>query len=530
MSGEHDDGGEITREAGRIRGIKHELEAQVPPLAVSLDGQAFTFAAPVSMVLPTGGYVTVRTPAGPALGQVRDVQLEHTPGPQVPVSSGALAGMSMHVRFDRIVGTGAMLGAGAPFHDAPIEPAPPADVAGLLAAERPRGATLRLGQATLAPGVETRLDATGFGRHTFLCGQSGSGKSYAMGLLLEQLLLETDLPIVVLDPNSDATRLAELLPGTDPATRRALVGDRVAHRRAPCRRRGGRATAAAVLRPRLRDPAGASSGSTRCATARSTTCCGASSTRRPAGRRWRTSGAADRRAAAARRWRCALRNLGVLDWSIWARDAGDRGLLADLETGTSAAWSSTSARSGRPPERALVSAAVLADLWRRRADRRPVLVVIDEAHNVCPPDAATIPSRRSPTDAAVQIAGEGRKFGLHLVVATQRPLKVHENVLSQCDNLILMRMNSAGDLARLAELFSFVPPALLGRATSFGLGQALVAGRIAPHPMLVTTGGRIAQRGRRRRPRRLGAAHRLSAGLHGILRPARPVFMRPSRR
>ena len=37
------------------------------------------------------------------------------------------------------------------------------------------------------------LDAGGFERHTFLCGQSGSGKTYALGVLLEQLLLETSL-------------------------------------------------------------------------------------------------------------------------------------------------------------------------------------------------------------------------------------------------------------------------------------------------------------------------------------------------
>jgi DNA helicase HerA-like ATPase len=32
-----------------------------------------------------------------------------------------------------------------------------------------------------------------------------------------------------------------------------------------------------------------------------------------------------------------------------------------------------------------------------------------------------------------------------MLVATQRPQKVHENVISQCDNLILMRLNSAAD-------------------------------------------------------------------------------------
>ena len=50
----------------------------------------------------------------------------------------------------------------------------------------------------------------------------------------------------------------------------------------------------------------------------------------------------------------------------------------------------------------------------------------------------------------MRIAAEGRKFGLYLLVSTQRPQKVHPNVVSQCDNLVLMRLNSAADLAYAA--------------------------------------------------------------------------------
>jgi DNA helicase HerA-like ATPase len=72
---------------------------------------------------------------------------------------------------------------------------------------------------------------------------------------------------------------------------------------------------------------------------------------------------------------------------------------------------------------------------------------------------------------------------------------VHENVLSQCDNLVLMRMNSAADLAYLGEMFSFVPAGLLARSSRFGLGEALVAGKIAPQPVLVRFGQRISEEG-----------------------------------
>ena len=83
--------------------------------------------------------------------------------------------------------------------------------------------------------------------------------------------------------------------------------------------------------------------------------------------------------------------------------------------------------------------------------------MIDEAHNVCPAEPPDEVSRLS-ADKAVQIAAEGRKYGLYLLTSTQRPHKVHENVVSQCDNLLLMRMNSqARSRATSAELLSFVP-------------------------------------------------------------------------
>ena len=84
---------------------------------------------------------------------------------------------------------------------------------------------------------------------------------------------------------------------------------------------------------------------------------------------------------------------------------------------------------------------------------QPVLIVIDEAHNVCPaepPDQLTAMA----AEHAVRIAAEGRKFGLYLLVSTQRPQKIPENVLSQADNLVLMRLNSLADAAFTQAVFS----------------------------------------------------------------------------
>jgi DNA helicase HerA-like ATPase len=99
------------------------------------------------------------------------------------------------------------------------------------------------------------------------------------------------------------------------------------------------------------------------------------------------------------------------------------------------------------------------------------------------------------TDHAVRIAGEGRKFGLVLLAATQRPQKVHENVISQCDNLVLMRMNSRSDLALLAEIFSFVPSPMLALAADFAQGEAVVAGKLVGSPTLGRFGPRWSAEG-----------------------------------
>ena len=133
--------------------------------------------------------------------------------------------------------------------------------------------------------------------------------------------------------------------------------------------------------------------------------------------------------------------------------------------------------------------------------------MIDEAHNVCPqlPEGGL---QFLATETAIKIAAEGRKFGLYLLLSTQRPQKVHENIVSQCDNLLLMRMNSVADVGHLTEVFSFVPPSLLARATGFRQGEALVAGKVVPTPTFVRFGARVSEEGGSDVPDGLGAHRR----------------------
>jgi hypothetical protein len=195
---------------------------------------------------------------------------------------------------------------------------------------------------------------------------------------------------------------------------------------------------------------------------------------------------------AAQRLALRIKNLRLDRMDVWADEQhpaimdrlGDDWQAAVFDLGSLAS----------PQERSIITAAIVSAVWGRRHERRPLLLVVDEAHNVCP-QVPTDANQALATEHMIAIAGEGRKYGIFLLLATQRPTKIHENVLSQCDNLLLMRMNSAADIAHLSTTFSAVPAALIERSATFRLGEGLAAGQIAPHPLLFKTGKRITLEG-----------------------------------
>lgn len=340
-------------------------------------------------------------------------------------------------------------------------------------------------------GGGANLIASKFNRHTFWCGQSGSGKTYALGVVLERLLLDTRLPMVILDPNSDFTRLREV---------RGAAAKEVADslRARDIRVLGSadqplqvryidlpvRSKAAVMQMDPVIDAEDFNAALRVDAEMRSV-----APTDGMKGRlvEWLR----DHDDPAHRRFGMRLENLGIADWNLWAWGAVSACDVIDeapdavvLDLGSLA----------EPGELKAAALAVLDHLWEQRERRVPRLIVIDEAHNLCPPDPMS-PVERLLTDRIVQIAAEGRKYGLWLVLSTQRPSKVHPNVVSQCDNVALMRMNSPRDLVALGDVFGFVPEDILVRSTGFAQGQAIFAGGFITHPAVVQVAERFTEEG-----------------------------------
>lgn len=113
----------------------------------------------------------------------------------------------------------------------------------------------------------------------------------------------------------------------------------------------------------------------------------------------------------------------------------------------------------------------------------PVVMVLEEAQNYIP--------ERTPAEESIaravfeRIAREGRKYGLGLVVASQRPSELSRTVLSQCSSFIVHRLQNPEDLRYFKEVVPGVYGALLDQLPSLAARCALVFGEFVRAPALV---------------------------------------------
>jgi len=121
-----------------------------------------------------------------------------------------------------------------------------------------------------------------------------------------------------------------------------------------------------------------------------------------------------------------------------------------------------------------------------RDSRSPTFIVVDEAHNLIPKET------RGKAEYALReqfrtIVAEGRKYGLFLILVSQRPDKLDPLVLSECENKAVMKLSSESVLTITREMLGLddVPAKLLDKTIDFETGRVLLAGRWATDPQLL---------------------------------------------
>ena len=108
--------------------------------------------------------------------------------------------------------------------------------------------------------------------------------------------------------------------------------------------------------------------------------------------------------------------------------------------------------------------------------RVPRFIVLDEAHNLIPQDSTGNHTVGALRDQFRRIAAEGRKYGLFLILCTQRPDKIDELTVSECENRAIMRIGSAAVLEKIKSVLALDEDGNVERCLQFQKGRALLAG------------------------------------------------------
>ncbi len=114
--------------------------------------------------------------------------------------------------------------------------------------------------------------------------------------------------------------------------------------------------------------------------------------------------------------------------------------------------------------------------WTDLAKRHPIALFCDEAHLYIPVNIETSSVEERGLYNFERVAKEGRKYGVSLVVISQRPADVSKTVLSQCGNFVSMRLSNPDDQNVIRRLF----PDSLGNFAELlpilDIGESLIVG------------------------------------------------------
>ncbi len=133
------------------------------------------------------------------------------------------------------------------------------------------------------------------------------------------------------------------------------------------------------------------------------------------------------------------------------------------------------------------------DLFELRKQNKipPFFLVLEEAHNFCPERSF---GEKTCSKIIRTVASEGRKFGLGLCVISQRPARVDKSVISQCTTQIILKLTNPNDLKAVSNSVEGITNNTEKEIQNLSIGTALVTG-ITDVPLFVNVRPRRSQHG-----------------------------------
>lgn len=116
--------------------------------------------------------------------------------------------------------------------------------------------------------------------------------------------------------------------------------------------------------------------------------------------------------------------------------------------------------------------------------RYPLLFLLEEAHNFAP-TRAMMPAEERSVAITRQIAQEGRKFGVGLILISQRPSRLDETALSMCNSYVIMRMVNPADQNFVRKVVESLGEDDARMLPDLDVGEAILSGQLINFPVLV---------------------------------------------
>lgn len=113
----------------------------------------------------------------------------------------------------------------------------------------------------------------------------------------------------------------------------------------------------------------------------------------------------------------------------------------------------------------------------------PLLLVYEEAHKYVPNNDAA--KYRASRESIERIAKEGRKYGVTLMLASQRPSEISETIFSQCNNYLALRLTNPADQNYVKRLLPDTMGNLVDRMPTLRAGESLLIGDAVVLPSVV---------------------------------------------
>jgi len=123
--------------------------------------------------------------------------------------------------------------------------------------------------------------------------------------------------------------------------------------------------------------------------------------------------------------------------------------------------------------------------WTESEKRQPIALICDEAHLYLPEKGGLNPLEKRAVENFERIAKEGRKYGVGLLVISQRPSDVSQTILSQCNNFIALRLTNAKDQIVVKNLMPDTLESFMEILPILDIGEALIVGDAVLLPIRV---------------------------------------------